>query len=81
MNAGDILVLASLPGQFCFLPSSTEGAKLTVDCSPNPQAWEIQWIGYSKDGTFPCSKEWDFCEKPPVSIDDKSWGGIKSLYR
>ena len=76
--AGDILVL-DLGGDICLCPAAANGNNVTVECTtlaliPN------QYRGYSSFGPN--------CESPqfpnlcgPVSVDDDSWGSIKSLYR
>jgi hypothetical protein len=79
VNAGIILTLQSLPGGYALAPF--DGVKVTVDCTLDPVAWPIQWIGYSNDtGAPPQEKDWDKCVKP-VSVEDSSWGKIKGTYR
>jgi hypothetical protein len=77
--AGVALLLNNAPGALGFQPC--DGVKGTVDCSPNPLLWDMQWIGLSYDGTDPQSKDWDKCQPKPVSVEDSSWGQIKGLYR
>jgi hypothetical protein len=74
-------MLYNAPGLLSLAPSAINGNKVTVDCSPNPLAWPIQWIGYSNDSAQPArEKEWDKCQKP-VSVEESSFGKIKSIYR
>ena len=81
VNAGIILVLSNAPGDFVIAPSNVNGNKVTVDCTLNPAAWPIQWLGYSNDTARPHQeKGWDKCVKP-VSVEEASWGRIKGTYR
>jgi hypothetical protein len=82
INVMDIHVFSTVPGQYCFAPSSMNGWKQAVDCQePVPEIWPIQWIGYSNDDNPPCNKKFDGCLKQPVAVEDGSWGRIKSIYR
>jgi hypothetical protein len=74
--AADLLVL-SLPGTMSLAPSSTQ-TKGTVDCSPNPSLWPIDWIGLGV-GLPPLGKGPADCA--PVSVEEGTWGQIKGLYR
>ena len=78
--AGSILVL-DLPGNIAFAPSAANGILGTVDCvTPVPNLWPMEWRGYDNTGApAPESKPGDLCEV--VSVEDGSWGSIKSLYR
>jgi hypothetical protein len=82
VNAMDLLVLSNAPGQYGLVPSP-QGIKGTVDCAPAPSLYDIQWIGFSNDGTAPQSKNWDKCALKPiiVSVEQTSWGNIKATYR
>jgi hypothetical protein len=77
--AGSILVLANAPGSVCIGPSTT-ATKAGVDCSADPQLWSVDWKGLDFGGGGPCI-EGTICEKPPVSVEEASWGGVKALYR
>jgi hypothetical protein len=73
--AGSILILHFAPLAVCL-----EGARVTVDCSPNPQAWPSDVKGYADAGLPLClSDSAGLCT--PVSVEESSWGSIKSLYR
>jgi hypothetical protein len=73
--AGSILVLHFAPLIVCL-----EGANVTVDCSPNPQAWPHDHKGYADLALPLClSDSPTLCQ--PVSVEESSWGSIKSLYR
>jgi hypothetical protein len=77
--AGSILILANAPGSLCIGPSSTN-TKAGVDCSPDPQLWPIEWRGLDFGGGIACV-EGTLCEKPPLAVEEASWGGVKALYR
>lgn len=64
--AANLLTL-SLPGSICLAPSAQNGVKGTVDCSPNPQLWSIDWRGLEL--------------LPPVSVEPTTWGSVKQRYR
>jgi hypothetical protein len=73
--AGSWLVLRSAPIDLC-----PAGANVTVDCSPDPSAWPNDFIGFSEAG-IPCEdlRPEDLCGT--TSVEESSWGSIKSLYR
>jgi len=72
--AGAALILHFAPLTVCL-----EGANVTVDCSPNPQAWPHDHRGYADAGLVPCAGNTEFlC---PISVEESSWGSIKGLYR
>lgn len=72
--AGAVLILHFVPLTVC-----PTGANVTVDCSPNPQAWPHDHKGYSDPGLVPCAGDTEtLCV---VSVEESSWGSIKSLYR
>ncbi len=78
INAGSFLVSKNTPLDMCFI---NPAAERTVDCEPNPNPWFHDWVGYSETGT-PCyffAALSGFCGT--VSVEDASWGSIKSLYR
>jgi len=78
--AGSILVNCAVPGQVCICPAPN-GNEVTVDCSPNPQPWGIEWVGLDQGtGQGACGQGLVTCTKP-VSVEESSWGSIKSLYR
>jgi hypothetical protein len=72
--AGSILIFHAASLSVCL-----GGANVTVDCSINPQAWPNDWIGYADAGVPPCSSGRSYCGTD--SIEDASWGRIKSTYR
>jgi hypothetical protein len=73
--AGAILILHFAPLAVCLT-----GANVTVDCSTDPSAWPHDIRGYAdaglplclNDSIFPCHTD---------SVEESSWGSIKSLYR
>jgi hypothetical protein len=72
--AGSILTLHFAPLALCL-----EGANVTVDCSPNPLAWPHGRRGYADLGLPLCLSDTEIlCA---VSVEQSSWGSIKSLYR
>jgi len=72
--AGSILILHFAPLSVCL-----NGANVTVDCSANPHAWPHDRLGYTDLALPLClSDSFNFCE---TSIEQSSWGTIKSLYR
>jgi len=73
--AGSILILHFAPLAVCL-----GGANVTVDCSSDPQAWPNDCRGYADLGLPLCLNDTEtFCDY--VSVEDQSWGTIKSLYR
>jgi hypothetical protein len=79
-RAGNILTLNAIQGQYCFRPSAANGVMGTVDCSPNPQLWAMDFIGLSCGDGEPCFHGTADCTEP-VSVEETSWGHIKTLYR
>jgi hypothetical protein len=73
---GNFLVLFNAPGSLCIVPSST-GTRAGVDCSNNPSLWPIEWVGLDFGGGF-CGSG-SLCGV--ISVEDASWGGVKTLYR
>jgi len=74
--AGRILILHFAPLAVCL-----GGANVTVDCSPNPQAWPHERRGYT-DADLPlCLTDSEFLCVWPVSVEKSSWGWIKNIYR
>lgn len=61
------------------------GANVTVDCDTvNPVAWPHGVSGWNNQGGTACSvlvDGGDGCNPPVVSVEDTSWGSVKSLYR
>jgi hypothetical protein len=79
--AGNMIAI-DLPGNIAFAPSAANNILGTVDCvTPVPNLWPMDWRGYDNTGApAPESRpEAYLCEI--VSVDDESWGSIKSLYR
>jgi hypothetical protein len=77
VRAGEWLILKATPVDLC-----PGGANVTVDCSPDPQAWPNDFIGYSELGT-PCEdpRPGEICLEDPFSVEQTSWGRVKQLYR
>jgi len=74
--AGSALVLHFAPLIVCL-----EGANVTVDCSPNPQAWPHDHKGYA-DLSLPfCLSDTTSPNCKSYSVEEESWGQIKTLYR
>jgi hypothetical protein len=64
----------------CFGPSVENYSYGTVDCEPQPLLWGMDWIGIDTTGQgAPCSSGM-LCPRP-ISVDDLSWGRVKSMYR
>jgi hypothetical protein len=77
--AGNILVLNTVPGEYCIVPSSVNGNMVTVDCSALPEVWPIQQIGFSNTGSAPSCND-ELCPVP-TPTQGTTWGRIKGLYR
>jgi hypothetical protein len=78
VNAGSWLCLPVLPAwELCL-----GGNRLTVDCQINPVAWDSDTHGFANGGapTTCVNGMTDDCQ-PIVSVENASWGNIKSLYR
>jgi hypothetical protein len=76
VRAGSWLIIKATPVDMC-----PGGANVTVDCSADPSAWPNDFIGYSEAGV-PCEdlRPEDLCGVT-TSVEESSWGSIKSLYR
>jgi hypothetical protein len=76
VRAGNWLILKATNVDLC-----PGGANVTVDCSPDPSAWPNDFIGFSEVGV-PCedARPEDLCGVI-TSVEESSWGSIKSLYR
>jgi hypothetical protein len=73
--AGSALVLHFAPLAVCL-----QGANVTVDCSPDPIAWPHDHKSYADLSVPLCLGDTStICD--PFSVDERSWGSIKSLYR
>jgi len=72
--AGSVLILHFAPLAVCLA-----GANVTVDCSPNPQAWPHGRSSYTDAGLPLCPTDTGGCLQ--ASVESQSWGTIKSLYR
>jgi hypothetical protein len=79
LPAGTVLILDT-PGGVCFGASAANGLITTVECSTLALG-DMEYIGYDNSGTGPCMEMAgdNLCD--PVSVEDDSWGSIKSLYR
>jgi hypothetical protein len=78
--AAAILMMSNVPGEVCVCPSTANNRAATVDCSPIPRAWDISWRGLELGSGDPCGEIDVNCTKP-VSVEESTWGAIKSLYR
>lgn len=76
--AANLLVLDT-PGTMCFGPSANNGLLVTVDCQPQPTAFEATTNGYSSMGANPCAFGNPLCL--PDAVETTSFGEIKGLYR
>lgn len=75
--AGSVLVLDVTPGDYCLVPSAANGKNVSVDCT-NFLEWNNDTIGYNNSGAqASCSVIID-CG---LSLEDRSWGTLKVLYR
>ena len=73
--AGSILILHFVPLTVCL-----QGANVTVDCSADPQAWPHIRRSYADLDLPVCvTDNFVFCD--PISVEEESWGKIKTLYR
>jgi hypothetical protein len=79
-RAANLLCLNAIRAQYCFRPSAANGILGTVDCSPAPQIWDSDYIGLSLDAGDPCMVGNAMCTKP-VSVEETSWGRVKTMYR
>lgn len=48
------------------------------NCAPGSDLFPMAWIGFSSDGSPPCTS--GVCDGP-VSVQGSAWGSIKALYR
>ena len=76
--AGSILVL-DLPGNICPCPAAANGNNVTVECATLALVLN-DYRGYASVGV-PCETNANIPLCEPVSVEDGSWGSIKSLYR
>ena len=77
LAAGSFLISANAPGQYC-LTTSTIGNNVSVNCV-DLNVFVNDWVGYSNDGTPPCTSPETLCFI--VAVENASWGTVKSLYR
>lgn len=78
--AATIVVGDFVPGDLCLVPSAANSRNGTFDCEEFPEIHPNTWVGFSSTGEAPCASASDLCLRP-TSIDDRSFGAIKSLYR
>ena len=80
--AGSWLVNHTVPGDLC-LGAGGQPTPVTVDCSANPSAHPIDYIGYADTAFGPPCTHYEggdqICET--ISVEETSWGTIKGLYR
>jgi hypothetical protein len=67
------------PATICFQPSA-KGIKGTVDCDSPFELRDFAWIGLAVNGGGPCMKG-TLCQGTPITLESRSWGSIKALYR
>ena len=79
--AGTFLYLDPVGSGFnvCFVPSAANGLLVSVSCV-HFELFPNDYLGYANDGTAPCESEYELCTFS-TSVEDASWGGVKSLYR
>jgi hypothetical protein len=72
-------------GEICLVPSDNNTGEfpggnvmVLVDCATDPAAWPFNQVGFTWGGAVPTCVE-ELCV--PVSVDARSWGAIKTLYR
>jgi hypothetical protein len=77
--AGFALII-DVGGNMCFQPSAANNLLTTVECGTLALS-PMEFIGYASDGSVPCMvmAGSELCFQ--VSVEDGSWGSIKSLYR
>jgi hypothetical protein len=74
--AGSLLYLETGVGlDVCLVPSADNGFNLTVDCGGT--GWDNTVVGFNSMGQGPCDS--GLCGI--TSVSERSWSGIKSLYR
>jgi hypothetical protein len=77
--AGSLLYLETGLGlDVCLVASADNGFNLTVDCGGT--GWDNDFVGFSSAGSPPCATP-VLCVPPGLSIEPRSWAGIKSIYR
>lgn len=75
--AAATILAITLPGEICIVPSAANGKNVSVDCT-NFLEWNNDTIGYGETlGAASCASA--LCTV--VSVEDSSWGSVKSLYR
>ena len=77
VNAGTILALDTGAGDYCLVASAANGKNVSVDCTDFNE-WANDVIGYNNSGGAAACAD-ALCQ--PVSVEDSSWGAVKSLYR
>lgn len=79
--AGSLLYINTGLGlDVCLQASADNGFNLTVDCDGN--GWDNAVVGYNSTGNPPCQNWVDTqCPDGSTSVENDTWGGIKSLYR
>jgi hypothetical protein len=63
--------------ELCLVPSLANNRNVTVDCVQG-LGWPNTTVGFAKTGGATCV---DLLCGPPVSTEQSTWGGVKSLYR
>lgn len=74
------LLIVNHPGTVCLGPSEATGTIGAVSCSHNPALIPLDWVGFTSEaGGVPCTSG-ALCNDP-ISVESRSWGRLKSLYR
>ena len=69
----------SIPAiELCIVPSEQNGRDVSVTCDSS--IYENDSIGFAKAGE-PCSSMPTSTLCPTYTVDDETWGEVKSLYR
>ena len=77
--AGNFLVFdaAGMGFSLCPAASQANGLNVSVECV-TLEVYENDFIGYTSDGSPPCTSVENLCI---IAMDGKSWASVKGLYR
>ena len=42
--------------------------------------WSNDYLGFSNTGSFPACNSYEICDSS-ISVEDRSWGAVKGIYR